>query len=335
MEPSIRSSYKPAQGVMYNKTKPAAHEHLQKLVRGCLQDTRIHQPLEGEKALVPLSKGIFYLLVHPRPVETGFLIFSPRHAPVFLNESMRYSYIIRMRLSATLHNLTAIFTASLDKSDGYLWIEDCLFWDKEDMKSNQPFTKRREMIKQFLSHHWMPDDRCAGGLSIRIANYQPLENFEKIYKSPDWTVIDFCPELQGRRRFRLKAAGGIDSSLVAQIKPVTGLPDVYELWSNEEICVGRAAIQELSLSRTIRQEISDKNLYCEVEWNANFQKFRVVKLVPTTTPRSPIARFNSIKNAPASSSSSSNESTSNYNSHTKHTPKAPTELLIVDEDEED
>ena len=329
MEPSIRSSYKPAQGVMYNKTKPAAHEHLQKLVRGCLQDTRIHQPLEGEKAFGPLSKGIFYLLVHPRPVDTGFLIFSPRHAPVFLNESMRYSYIIRMRLSATLHGLTAIFAASLDKSDGYLWIEDCLFWDKEDVKANQPFTKRREIIKQFLSHHWMPDDRCAGGLSIRIANYQPLEAYEKLHKSPDWTIIDFCPEMQGRRRFRLKVAGGIDSSLVAQIKPVTGLPDVYELWSNEDICVGRAAIQELSLSRQIRQEITDKNVYCEVDWNPNFQKFRVVKLVPTTTPRSPIARFNSVKNTPVSTNESAN-----YQSTPKQLQKAPTELLIVDDEED-
>ena len=332
MEPSIRSSYKPSQGVLYTKTKPAAHEHLMKLVRGCLQDTRIHQPLEGEKAMGPLSKGMFYLLVHPRPVETGFLIFSPRHAPVFLNETMRYSYIIRMRLSATLHNLTAIFAASLDKSDGELWIEDCLFWDKDDLKSQQSFTKRREIIKQFLSHHWMPDDRCAGGLSIRIANYRPLEDYEKLHKSTDWTIIDFCPELQGRRRFRLKAAGGIDSSLVAQIKPVTGLPDVYELWSSEEICAGRAAIQEMSLSRQIRQEVLDKNVYVEVEWNPNFQKFRVTKIVPTTTPRSPIARFNSSKHQ--GTTTPSLFPSHSHSSPTQPKKSAPTEFLIVDEESE-
>lgn len=304
--PSINSSYRPAQGVMYQIPKPAAHEALQKLVSSCFQDYRIYQPLEGQKVLTPLSKGTFHLLVHPNPVETGYLVFSPRHTPVWMNETLRRSNVIRMRLSTAMHTTTAVFAASLDRSDGILWLEDVLSWNGADYKAYKTFTERRKMMKQFLEHHWMPDDRATGGLHIRVANYQPLSNFEKVYKESGWTVLDLCPEMEGRRRFRCKASGGIDSSLVAQVKAVTGLPDIYELWSADEICVGRAAIQELSLSRTLKTDITQKIIYAEVEWNQNFQKFRIVKLLPGSVPRSPMARFESSKKMAVASNVNTN-----------------------------
>ena len=92
--PSIRSSYRPSQGVQYQHPKPAAHEALQKLVNNCLQGLRIYQPFQGDKALVPLSKGVFYALVHTNPVESGFLVFSPNHTPIYMHESLRRSIVV-------------------------------------------------------------------------------------------------------------------------------------------------------------------------------------------------------------------------------------------------
>jgi hypothetical protein len=311
--PSIRSSYKPGQSVQYQFAKPAAHEALQKLVNNCLEGFRIYQNFEGEKAKIPLSKGTFYALVQENPVESGFLVFSPRHTPIFLTESKQRAYVIRMRLSATMHSQTAIFAASLDKSDGYLWIEDALYWNDQKVISLQPFTERRKILKSFLEHHWMPDARCAGGLTIRIANYTSLEKLKEFQDETSFSFVDLCPELPDRRRFRLRSAGGRFSSLVAEIKAVSGLPDVYELWSAEDICVGRAAIQELSLSKKIRETIAREKIYVQVEWNAQFSKFRIVKIVPAGTARSPTTRFTSVS---------------------KSKPEAPPqELLIVDEEE--
>lgn len=295
MEASIRSSYKPAQGVQYIHTKPAAHEALQKLVNGCLEGLRIYQPYQGEKATVPLTKNKFYALVHKNPVETGFLVFSPRHTPVFLHESMKRSLIIRMRLSSTMHANTAIFSVSLDKSDGYLWLEDVLAWEGRNIHREQPLSERRKLMKSFLEHHWMPDARCAGGLQISIANYQSLESLTNHQDETTWWAIDLCPEQQDRRRFRLKAAGGNFSSLVAEARPVTGLPDVYELWSAEEKWVGRAAIQELSLSKQIRDTVGKEKVYVEVQWNPNFEKFRIQRIVSSATARSPASRFDAAK----------------------------------------
>ena len=297
---SIRSSYKPGQSVQFLGTKPAAHEALQKLVNNCLEGLRIYQPYQGEKANAILSRNPFYALVHPNPIETGFLVFSPRHAPVFLHESGRRSWIIRMRLSSKMHANTAIFAASLDKGDGFLWLEDVLAWEGDAIQRSMKFTERRKILKSFLEHHWMPDARCAGGLQVRIANYQKLEDLKNYTDETSWWAIDFCPESPDKRRFRLKAAGGRFSSLVAEVKAVSGLPDVYELWSAEDICVGRAAIQELALSKTIREATSKEKVYAEVEWNRNFEKFRITKLVSSATARSPTSRFTEVsKKAPA------------------------------------
>jgi hypothetical protein len=293
--PSIRSSYKPGQSVQYIGTKSAAHEALKKLVSNCLEGLRIYQPFQGDKALTPLSRGIFYTLVHTNPVECGFLVFSPRHTPVFIHESGRWSYVIRMRLSAKMHENTAIFAVSLDKSDGFLWLEDVLAWEGQNLHRTTGFTERRGILKSFLEHHWMPDARCAGGLSIRVANYKSLEELKDYQDETAWWAIDLCPEMADRRRFRIRTAGGKFSSLVAELRPVTGLPDVFELWSAEEQCVGRAAIQELSLSKKIREIVASEKVYVEVDWNRDFGKFRIVKIVSSATPRSPASRFTEIQ----------------------------------------
>jgi hypothetical protein len=252
---------------------------------------RIYQPYQGEKANGILAKNPFFALVHSNPIESGFLVFSPRHAPVFMHESGRRSLVVRMRLSSKMHANTAIFAASLDKGDGYLWLEDVLVWEGVNIHRNKSFPERRSVLKGFLEHHWMPDARCAGGLQIRVANFQSLENLKDFTDETLWWAIDFCPEASDKRRFRLRAAGGKFSSLVAEIKAVSGLPDVYELWSAEDICVGRAAVQELSLSKQIREAVAKEKVYAEVEWNTNFEKFRVAKLVSSAIPRSPTARF--------------------------------------------
>lgn len=305
--PSIRSSYKPAQSVQFITTKSGAHEALQKLMNNCLEGMRIYQPYQGDKANSILAKNPFHALIHVNPIESGFLVFSPRHAPVFLHESGRRSWVIRMRLSSKMHANTAIFAASLDKGDGYLWLEDVLVWEGQNIHQRQSFTERRKVLKSFLDHHWMPDARCAGGLQIRIANYKTLEELKDYKDETAWWAIDFCPETADRRRFRLKAAGGKFSSLVAEIRAVTGLPDVYELWSAEDICVGRAAIQELSLSKLIRETVVREKVFVEVDWNANFEKFRVVKTVSSATARSPTARFTEVRSKATPASKPSEE----------------------------
>lgn len=295
--PSTRSSYIPAQGVQYLPTKAATHEALKKLVNECLQGLRIYQTFQGEKALVPLSRGIFFGRIHPNPVETGFLVFSPRHVPVFLHESLNASFIVRMRLTTSMHENTAIFAATLDRSDGYLWLEDVLFWQGQNVHCCASFTQRRTIMKQFIDHNWMPDSRASGGLNIRIANYVSLDELKNHKDPTEWWAIDLCPDMPDRRRFRIRSVGGSAKEsvgLVGEVRPVSGLPDVYEIWSADDRCVGHAALQEMSLSKEIRGKIGKERVFAEVEWNAEFRKFRVLRLVSPATPRSSTDRLLSV-----------------------------------------
>jgi hypothetical protein len=137
----------------------------------------------------------------------------------------------------------------------------------------QAFTERRSLLKKLLEHHWMPDARAAGGLHIRIANYKTLEELKNYTDQTAWWAIDLRPDLPDKRRIRLRASGGNYSSLVGEIRPVTGLPGFStELWSAEDQCVGRAAIQELALSKVIREKVLIEKVYVEVEWNISFEK---------------------------------------------------------------
>ena len=61
--------------------------------------------------------------------------------------------------------------------------------------------------------------------------------------------------------------------------------------------MGRAAVQELALSRTIRERIAKEKVYVEVAWNQEFERFRIQTVVSSATPRSPTARFGQAKPA--------------------------------------
>jgi hypothetical protein len=56
----------------------------------------------------------------------------------------------------------------------------------------------------------------------------------------------------------------------------------------------------------LKTDITQKIIYAEVEWNLNFQKFRIIKLLPGSVPRSPMARFESSKKMAVASNANAN-----------------------------
>ena len=66
------------------------------------------------------------------------------------------------------------------------------------------------------------------------------------------------------------------------------------------------------LDKIFRDTIAKDRVYAEVSWNAQFEKFRITKLVSTATPLSPTTRFEQAKAQQA------------------RPVKAPQELLITD-----
>jgi hypothetical protein len=61
------------------------------------------------------------------------------------------------------------------------------------------------------------------------------------------------------------------------------LPDNYSLYSQEGTLLGIAAITTLSLSMALR-ETCTTSLPVEVQWNPQFSKYQVVRILPVDTP---------------------------------------------------
>jgi hypothetical protein len=82
------------------------------------------------------------------------------------------------------------------------------------------------------------------------------------------------------------------------------LPDTYSLLSQEGNSLGMASIPTLLLSLELRGLFSDKTnasvrktegIPVEVEWNAAFQKYQVVRVLPQETPITTEAFFHHMR----------------------------------------
>ena len=73
-------------------------------------------------------------------------------------------------------------------------------WRGVSAVRSQPYSKRREYLKEFVGHHWVPDARLLGGIFTSIA--QPI-SLEAFAAKKDWAEchsVEFIPEMCGRRR---------------------------------------------------------------------------------------------------------------------------------------
>ncbi len=72
----------------------------------------------------------------------------------------------------------------------------------------------------------------------------------------------------------------------------TTLPDSYILWADEGAELGRICVPRMAQSQELRKAFTSANeLYVDVKWNSNFEKFEVSQVLPNGTPLSPADAF--------------------------------------------
>jgi hypothetical protein len=73
---------------------------------------------------------------------------------------------------------------------------------------------------------------------------------------------------------------------------VTQLPDSYILTADEGIEIGRLCVPRMAQSQELRKAFSVTNeIYVDVKWNSNFEKFEVSQILPVNTPLSAADAF--------------------------------------------
>lgn len=279
--------------------------HLQTLLEKLSQlfdDIRIRQHLILEKAETPLRKGIFYLLGYESRAEPGFLCFLPDSggACVFVNGRLSEVHPLRLRYNKSVAEKGTVLVASLDRNAGMLQLED-IWLDCGENLRRRPFSERWKRLQQFAGNQLVQDKKLSG-FEMQLAKFRSLEELQTMVESQDFRGIDFIPEQGEKRRFFLPLGGSgsgsgrprperlqqqqqpktITEELPESIKRawaqrVVGMPDTYELFDQAGKNIGRAAVQNLSLSLQLRKETKPR-FQVETSWHPDFLCYEIVGL---------------------------------------------------------
>jgi hypothetical protein len=311
-EGSLRNSHREIHAVRRKPAKADLQECASALLERCSEDSIIRQRIDMERAEPILKKAPFFVLENEGRAEPGFLIFLKGQAAVFLQNrrSGVQASTLRLRTSTTLgEGGGTILVATLDDVLHTLRLEDVWMWKGQSLCKTETFTARRQRLKEFVEQHWIPDARLLGGILVRIAHPVSMEEFSqrKLPLSNTYS-LEFIPDQPGRRRFVFyleaiaKAATGhaglkqergavaaprsaapivvlperAGDSIVASIEPIDKMPDVYTAFDATGNAIGRASVQQFSLSSELRLRVGQGKVWVTIAWNEEFQGHEIL-----------------------------------------------------------
>lgn len=325
----LESSYRNTHAVVLKRASEKIQKNAVDFLNTHCQDLVVAQRLTPDKAEKPLTYNKFYLTSYQGKCEPGFIVFLPNQHPVFVRfhlskrerEQTRggpICYIMRLRVSG-LVNEGSVFVAALDANSHLMILEDIYVWRNENIFNKQVFSKRRELMREFVETHWIPDARLLGGIVTEISQPKPLSSFQSLVENKESHRIDFVPEAPMRRRFyilinetqgQLGASDGyygrvvkekiekepkkVEEKKKPEIKTETTglidakatdakaikvplLPDVYDLFDSNNNNLGRAAIQQLELSKKLKEVKGD--IIVSIQYNEEFNRYEIVSLL--------------------------------------------------------
>jgi hypothetical protein len=340
---SLRSSHRNTHAVIFKKPNQAdqakAIEFLSSSCKDSVISQRINSTIGSSNrpnfgtnssvatyAEIPLKKGTFFVNSTSSRAEPGFLVFIPKSNPIFLkynmskrereiNRGQPICYTLRMRVSPEVYE-GSVLIATLDGIAHSLVLEDVYVWRKQNIFYTQSFTKRRECIKEFVQHHWIPDVRLLGGITTEIMNPKPLDSLKEFVGVNDFTKVFLIPEAPGKRRFTFNLNESIakiqdgyygrkqedkpavpakvpetklpetkvpetklpeTKILTAKAVRDTMLPDIYELFDVNGNSLNKACVQQLELSKMLKAKDS-KEILVNIEYNNDFKRYEIVSL---------------------------------------------------------
>jgi hypothetical protein len=246
----------------------------------------------------------------------GYLLLVPKKPVVWMDEQQKQCFRIPMRLSHLLFNQRTVFIATLNRGEGRLTIDDCWEWKAQPL-TGRPFSKRWAFVKEFFSADFTADAKVQRGLRIEPATWYPLASFSKLQSNSTLDWIQWQPEDAAYKRLRVELncnkfisddTSGQPTAATALIPPYNppststpitqshtdepptltaravahpDMPDTYTLFTAEGIEKGTAAVQRFSLSKVLRNAMTNKEqkeILVEIEWNSEFDKWEICGL---------------------------------------------------------
>jgi len=311
---SLRNSHRETHAVKRKRAPAVFQELARKLVESCSEDLIIRQRLDPERAEAPLKRGTFYVLENEGKAEPGFLVLLPGKPAIYFQfrrgkgGPTPQASTLRMRVSATVaEGGGTVLIATLDDVLHRLRLEDVWMWRGERLAGKEGYSKRREKLKEFVQHHWIPDARLLGGIFTTVAQPLSMEAFSEKKAWDTCHSLEFIPEMVGKRRMiwyleeqqrAAQAHAGLKqyrepvvapATIVAEppqqgcrrvrAVPVDKMPDVYDLYGEDGIPLSRASVQQFALSQTIRATVQGgQEVWVSARWRSEFGGYEITGL---------------------------------------------------------
>ena len=325
---SLQNSHRNTHAIILKKAHKKQEEQAIQYLNNYCRDLVIGQRLNLDNKVKEesiLKNNTFFVHHYTSKVEQGFLVFLPKSQPIFIRYNLSKKerlqtkgnplcYVLRLRVSAEV-NSGSVFVVSVDTINHSMLFEDIYIWKNKNVFETETFTKRRNIMKEFVEKHWMPDVRLLGGIISDIIAPKPFSYIKEIENTTEFMNIHLIPDTAGKRRFvfrinetQAKITEGfygrndIKKQEQKQEKPskqepskqepskqesknhtfakavkIPDIPDLYELYDNQGNSLSRAAVQQLQLSKQLKNS-SENEIMVKISYNEDFNRYEIISL---------------------------------------------------------
>jgi hypothetical protein len=262
----------------------------------------IHMPYQRGKQTFSSEKVWVWPKFDKRPV--GYLIFIDGFPPCIWYPDRQEGMTFRWLLPPNFCQYgPTICLANILSGESTLQIEDIIIKNGKDLWSSCIFSERWTHLRDFWNS--LPPEQPLLAFKPQIVKPITLSEWELHYNpsiywiiQPDhvrqprwfWKDVINAPQVKQYIPPTLKRKTEITSILCALCIPYTKtiLPDTYTLLSQEGDNLGFASISTLDLSIQLRKlfenNTSIKGVPVEVIWNSDFNKYKIIRIMPENTP---------------------------------------------------
>jgi hypothetical protein len=256
----------------------------------------IHMPFSRAKSTFSRERLWVWPKFDKRPA--GYLVFIDGFAPCIWWPERQEGMTFRWVLPPGFHESgVTICLANLLSGESLVQIEDLLVYKGRDLWSTAVYSKRWEALQEFWQS--LPPEQPLMECKVQLVQPISLDAWDLQYNAQIYWIIqpDHCRQARWywkdtvtphhKVEFHaptMKRSPMVVPILCARCAPSKSvLPDNYTLFSQEDTVIGTASITTLALSMILREKACD-GIPVEVQWNERFQKYQILRLMPTDTP---------------------------------------------------
>jgi len=276
--------------------------------------------LVRETSQAILEKHQFYAWKRPAHLRPHWMILTEKSPCILVDSrngtvwSLKFPYDTRQVQKVG----PIVCEASYDSQEATLWIWDILVWEKNDIWSSLPYSRRWEILQTQI-RPLIQENNPMCDITIKYPEWTSIKGLSE----PDVGYsVEFQPEKPGNRRFvwvfpkkadtfhpanyherkmisetvekpakKIQAVQEVQAAQESHIinkKQTCGilikdklskLPDTYTIISESGEDLGLAAIRSMDMSVALRMRFNKTaELKVELQWYESFQKYEVVKI---------------------------------------------------------